>query len=77
MMISLDDKRLIYSGRIDSRDAKRPEFVFPATSLHFRFYGKKAVLIPIWCCEERAAAEKDREDMGACSRNMIWEEEKK
>lgn len=44
MIVSLDDKRLKYSGRIDWTNAKRPEFVFPATSLHFRFYGKKAEL---------------------------------
>ncbi len=44
MIVSLDDERLVYSGRIDRSDAKRPEFIFPATSLQFRFYGKKAVL---------------------------------
>ena len=44
MIISLDDKRLVYSGRIDRTNAKRPEFIFPATSLHFRFYGRKAAL---------------------------------
>lgn len=44
MIISLDNKGLVYSGRIDRTNAKRPEFIFPATSLHFRFYGKKAVI---------------------------------
>lgn len=44
MRISLDNKALVYSGRIDRTNAKRPEFIFPATSLHFRFYGKRAVI---------------------------------
>lgn len=44
MIVSLDDERLVYSGRVDWSAAKRPEFIFPATSLHFRFYGKKALL---------------------------------
>lgn len=44
MIVSMEDKRLKFSGRIDWTNAKKPEFVFPATSLHFRFYGKKAVL---------------------------------
>lgn len=42
--IDLDREELVYSGRIDKRDAKRPEFIFPASSVHFRFRGRKAVL---------------------------------
>ena len=44
MRISLDDQRLSYSGRIDVTDPGRPEFIFPATSLTFRFTGRQAVL---------------------------------
>jgi len=43
--ISLSDSRLSYSGRIDKRDSERPEFVFPATSLAFCFWGRKASLM--------------------------------
>lgn len=42
--VCMDQKELQYSGRIDITDAKKPEFIFPASSLHFRFYGKKAEL---------------------------------
>lgn len=42
--IPLDQEGLIYSGRIDRKDPRKPEFVFPASSLHFRFWGRKAVL---------------------------------
>lgn len=45
MIISLDNKKLCYSGRIDKKNPKRPEFIFPASSLSFRFYGKRAALI--------------------------------
>lgn len=44
MRIELDDVRLQYSGRIDDTNPKRPEFIFPATSLAFRFFGKTARL---------------------------------
>lgn len=44
MDIRLWDKRLCYTGRIDRSNPDRPEFVYPATSLSFRFYGKKAEL---------------------------------
>lgn len=44
MKVELDSENLLYTGRIDRRNAKRPEFVFPATSLSFRFYGKSAQL---------------------------------
>ncbi len=42
--IALDQEELVYSGRIDRKNAKKPEFIFPASSLHFRFWGRKAVL---------------------------------
>lgn len=42
--VSLDAKELSYTGRIDWTDSQRPEFIFPATSLSFRFYGKRAVI---------------------------------
>lgn len=43
--IDLDREELVYSGRIDRRNPKKPEFIFPASSLAFRFFGRKAVLI--------------------------------
>lgn len=42
--IALDSKELIYSGRIDQRNPKKPEFIFPASSVCFRFRGSRAVL---------------------------------
>lgn len=45
MIISLDNKKLRYSGRIDKKNPKRPEFIFPASSLSFRFYGRRAALL--------------------------------
>lgn len=42
--IDLNHEKLVYSGRIDRRNPKRPEFIFPASYLHFRFRGRKAVL---------------------------------
>lgn len=43
MQIDLKDEKLYYCGRIDwEEDA--PVFIYPSTSLEFRFYGKKAVL---------------------------------
>ena len=44
MNILLNNSDLTYSGRIDWSNPTKPEFVYPATSLHFRFCGKKAVL---------------------------------
>lgn len=44
MQIGLDREELTYTGRIDFHDPRHPEWVFPATSLHFRFYGKSASL---------------------------------
>lgn len=44
MKVELDDEKLVYSGRIDKRNPKKPEFVFPATSLSFRFFGREAYL---------------------------------
>lgn len=43
--ISLDQKELVYSGRIDRRNPKKPEFIFPASSLQFRFFGRSAILV--------------------------------
>ncbi len=43
--IALDRKEIIYCGRIDRRNPQRPEFIFPASSVHFRFWGRKAELI--------------------------------
>lgn len=40
----MDREELTYSGRIDMADPKRPEFIFPASSVRFRFWGKGAVL---------------------------------
>lgn len=37
--VELDHPWLQYTGRIDRDDRKHPEFVFPATSLLFRFRG--------------------------------------
>lgn len=42
--VSLSDRRLSYSGRIDWENKERPELIFPASSLTFRFFGRKAVL---------------------------------
>ena len=44
MKVSLGDARLSYMGRIDRKDREKPEFIFPATSLSFCFWGKKAEL---------------------------------
>lgn len=42
--ILLNQKELCYSGRIDWENPLKPEMVYPASYLHFRFHGKKAVL---------------------------------
>ena len=44
MEINLSRKELSYSGRIDMRNPAKPEFVFPASSLAFRFIGRAATL---------------------------------
>lgn len=44
MIVLLDDGRLSYSGRIDRTNPLKLEFLFPASSLSFRFLGRKAVL---------------------------------
>ncbi len=44
MIVALDSKELVYSGRIDMTNPEEPELIFPASSLNFRFHGKKAVL---------------------------------
>ena len=43
--VALDREEFIYSGRIDKRNKKQPEFIFPASSLQFRFFGKKVILV--------------------------------
>lgn len=45
MEISLDHQKLSYCGRIDKKNPLKPEFIYPATSLTFRFYGSKASLL--------------------------------
>lgn len=42
IQVNLSDKKLSYSGRIDRRNPEKPEFIFPASSLCFRFFGKAA-----------------------------------
>ena len=44
MRVALNNKELVYTGRIDWENPEKPEFIFPASSLHFHFHGKKAVL---------------------------------
>lgn len=44
MFVELNDQGIRYSGRIDWGNPERPEFVFPCTSLRFRFFGRSAVL---------------------------------
>lgn len=44
MTIQLNDPKLVYTGRIDFTDPQHPVWIFPATSLRFRFRGKSAVL---------------------------------
>lgn len=44
MEINLQDKKLCYTGRIDWEVPEKPEFIYPATSLAFRFFGKEAKL---------------------------------
>ena len=41
---SLAHRFLMFSGRIDDRNLERPEFIFPASSLFFRFFGREAKL---------------------------------
>lgn len=44
MKIELNREELRYTGRIDMRNPLKPEFVFPASSLRFRFFGRKALV---------------------------------
>ncbi|WP_099205253.1 electron transporter RnfD [Scatolibacter rhodanostii] len=44
MVISLDNQELVYSGRIDVTNPQKPEMIYPASSLHFKFRGRKAEL---------------------------------
>lgn len=51
MEIALNHQELRYTGRIDMRNPLKPEWIFPATSLQFRFVGKAAsVQIRNRCC---------------------------
>ena len=43
--IPLNAKELIYSGRIDFSNNLKPNFIFPASSLTFRFFGKSAKIV--------------------------------
>ncbi len=43
MYVDLKDRRLEYSGRIDW-EGNLPVFIYPSTSLEFRFFGRRAVL---------------------------------
>lgn len=45
MKIELDHEKLQYSGRIDDSNPKRPEFIFPASSLTFAFRGTGAAAV--------------------------------
>lgn len=45
MWIDLDHENLQYSGRIDVFNPKRPEFIFPASSLSFSFKGTGAAVV--------------------------------
>lgn len=45
MEIALDHEKLVYCGRIDQRNPKKPEWVFPATSLQFCFWGHEAKIV--------------------------------
>lgn len=45
MRVEADDQRLCYSGRIDWSDRKKPEFVYPCTSVTMRFTGEKLQVI--------------------------------
>lgn len=45
MRVSLAHRFLMFSGRIDDRNPEKPEFVFPASSLSFRFFGREAKLL--------------------------------
>lgn len=45
MWIDLDHENLQYSGRIDVSNPKRPEFIFPASSLSFSFKGTGAAVV--------------------------------
>lgn len=45
MRIELDNEWLSYSGRVDVSNPRQPEFIFPCTSLTFRFYGRGARLL--------------------------------
>lgn len=45
MFVALDHEKIIYCGRIDDTNRKKPEFIFPASYMRFRFRGRKAELV--------------------------------
>ncbi len=44
MLVELDNEKLVYSGRIDKSNPKKPEFVFSASYVKFTFVGKRLVV---------------------------------
>lgn len=44
MKIALNHEKLRYTGRIDTTSPGRPEFIYPASSLEFAFYGTGAAV---------------------------------
>ncbi len=85
MQVELDRKELCYTGRINRRNPLKPEFVFPASSLRFRFFGRAAsVRITNRCCYwksvigaivDGAQLRFDLEDKGATVITLVEEEE--
>jgi len=54
MLVELDHKEIVYSGRIDFLNTKKPEFIFPASFVRIRFCGRRAAIIVrnhrgYWC----------------------------
>lgn len=45
MKIAWNDPRLQFCGRVDWENPEKPEFIFPATSLQFSFWGKEAHIV--------------------------------
>ena len=45
VMVSPDSPELVYSGRIGRNDKGKPMFIFPCTSIRFRFRGTGAAII--------------------------------
>lgn len=45
MEIKLNHEKLVYCGRIDDRNPEKPEWIYPATSLQFCFWGNEAKIV--------------------------------